>query len=477
MNINRYYLFIFFLVSSSLFSYSQTPDSSKIFSQLPKNYYSEVDKKINDVKTRLAKKSAKYLVKFQRQERNLQRKVEGLHTGNAKNIFENAGKKYSELLRQIKYRNANLNDVTDGEYNPYLDSLCTSLSFLKQFNSTGGKIQEPLESLNKLQNKLKQSEKIKEFIAERKNQAKELLSKYTKIPGRLKREYDKLNRTAYYYSAQVREYKEILKDPKKAEQKTLNILNRLPVFQGFMKENGQLASLFRINENANAPGILTGLQTRSSVQEIIQQRITAGGPNAGQMIQQNIAQAKHELDKLKEKINQIGGESSDVEIPGFKTNNEKTKSFLKRLEYSANAQFAKTNSLLPSIADIGFGVGYKLNGKSTTGIEISYKVGMGSLRHISLTSQGMGFRSYMDWKIKKQVYASCGYEMNYNAAFKNIDQLKNYDAWQRAALAGISKRYKISKKIKGEVKLLYDFLANKHIPVSQAFLFRVGYKF
>ena len=157
----------------------------------------------------------------------------------------------------------------------------------------------------------------------------------------LKSEFDKLSKTAYYYSAQVKEYKEMLKDPKKIEQKTLSILNKLPAFQKFMQENGQLASLFRINENIDPALSLTGLQTRSSVQQIIQQRVTGGGPNAMKIVQQNIALATGELNKLKEKVNQFGGGNSDIEIPDFKPNNQKTKTFLKRLEYSATVQFEK----------------------------------------------------------------------------------------------------------------------------------------
>jgi hypothetical protein len=123
------------------------------------------------------------------------------------------------------------------------------------------------------------------------------------------------------------------------------------------------------------------------------------------------------------------------------------------------------------------GIGYKLNDKSSLGVELSYKMGMGTLRHISFTSQGLGLRSYMDWRIKKQIYVAGGYEMNYNSAFKKIEQLKNYNSWQRSALMGVSKKYKISAKVQGEMKLLYDFLANAHVPVSQPVVFRLGYKF
>ena len=428
------------------------------------------------VNRQLAKRSLKYLSKFQRQERKIKQKMEMLNSGST-SALAGANEKYHEFSQKIKYKTANVTKVISGEYNPYLDSLGSSLSFLRQFNGDSDKVKEPLARFDQLQTRLLQSEKIKDFIAERKSQVKELLSKYAKIPGSLKSEFDKLSKTAYYYSAQVKEYKEMLKDPKKIEQKTLSILNKLPAFQKFMQENGQLASLFRINENIDPALSLTGLQTRSSVQQIIQQRVTGGGPNAMKIVQQNIALATGELNKLKEKVNQFGGGNSDIEIPDFKPNNQKTKTFLKRLEYSANVQFEKSSKLLPSAANIGLGTGYKLNDKVTAGIGLSYKMGVGSIQHISFTSQGLGLRSFMDWKIKKQFYASGGYEMNYNTSFKNISQLKNYNAWQRSALMGVSKKYKISKKMKGEIKLLYDFLANQHIPVSQPVFFRLGYSF
>jgi hypothetical protein len=132
---------------------------------------------------------------------------------------------------------------------------------------------------------------------------------------------------------------------------------------------------------------------------------------------------------------------------------------------------------MPSTSDLAGTIGYRLNAKSEAGIGISYKLGLGSIQHIRFSSQGIGFRSYLDWKIKKQFYATGGYEINYNSGFKSVQQLKNEDLWQRSALAGISKKYQISKKLKGNLQLLYDFLAYKHKPVSQPFLFRIGYNF
>lgn len=477
MTLMRYY-FLLCCITISVISYSQIADTSLEASlQLPEKYYSKVDKKIKGVNDQLTKKSLAYLAKFQKQERRLQDKIKHLNPPDAFNVLPDAQEKYKELSGKIKSKTAGIAKVIPSEYSPYMDSLGSSLFFLKQYTGIGDKVKEPLKTFDLLQDKLQQSEKIKEFIAERKNQIKELLSKYTKIPASLKNGYTKLSKTAYYYSAQVKAYKDMLKDPKKVEQQALNVLTKLPAFQKFIKENGQLASLFRINENLDPLQSLAGLQTRNSAQGIIQQRIAAGGPNAMSIVQQNIAQAAGELTKLKDKVNQFGGGSSDIEMPDFKPSDQKTKKFLQRLEYTTDLQFAKTNKLLPSAANIGLGIGYKLKGSNIVGIGISYKMGMGSIQHISISNQGLGFRGYGDYKLKGSLFISGGYEWNYNTAFKNIEQLKNYSAWQRSALAGVSKRYKISKKVKGSIKLLYDFLANQHIPVSPAVIFRSGYNF
>ena len=447
---------------------------------LPGNFLAKIQKKYSSIEKGLSKKTTKYLNKLQRQEKKLQRKALKSDSGYVSN--ENVDSVYSAFSKKLSaaeplVAGSESSVVNLNQYNPFIDTLSTSLAFLQKYKGLEDKVKLPTEALDKLKSKLNEGDKIKEFISRRKLQIREELSKYTHIPSSLKNQYADIQKTAYYYSAQMKEYRDMLNDPKKIEEKTLSILNQMPFFQKFMKENSQLTSLFGLPENYGTPASLAGLQTRASVQGMIQQRIASGGPNAMAQIQQNLAAAHTEINKLKEKINQYGGGSGDLEMPDFRPNNQKTKPFLKRLEYSANVQFAKSNKFLPSVANIGLGIGYKLDDKKILGIGMDYSMGMGTIQHISFSSLGLGLRSYFEWKIKKQIYATGGYEMNYNSAFKNIEQLKNYNAWQRSALVGLSKKYKISKKMKGNIQLLYDFLANQHIPVSQPFLFRTGYNF
>jgi hypothetical protein len=117
-----------------------------------------------------------------------------------------------------------------------------------------------------------------------------------------------------------------------------------------------------------------------------------------------------------------------------------------------------------------------LNNKSTIGIGAAYRLGWGNdWNDIKLSHQGVGLRSYLDWKIKGSFYFSGGYEQNYRAMIHSIAQLQNYSAWQTSGLIGVSKKYSINKRFKGEMKFLWDFMSYQQVPKAQPILFRLGY--
>ncbi len=285
---------------------------------IPSKYYSDVDKKLQGVSDKLTRKSLKYLARFQKQEENIEARLASLNPGSAVTPINNGAINYASLTQSIKNKTGIAGSVLSGAYNPNLDSLATSLSFLKQFNGITDKVKEPLKNFDELQGKLQQAGNIQSFIAERKNQIQQLLSKYTTLPAGLKNEYAKLNKTVYYYSAQVQEYKAMLKDPDKMEQKAMSFLRQIPAFQKFIQQNGQLASLFKLPGSGSVVGTqggsLAGLQTRSSVQQLIQQRIASGGPNAQAQIQANLAAAHAELNKLKDKLNDLGSNGGNANM-------------------------------------------------------------------------------------------------------------------------------------------------------------------
>jgi hypothetical protein len=477
----RIIIFItYFFSMVNLAAQDSTTHSNQTISD---KYLTAVSSKAADLEDKLDKKTKKALAGMVKEEARIKRKLQQKDSLLANSIFGDAKEKYQSLEQKLETA------TSAKPYIPFLDTLKTSIHFLEQNPELIAKAKEVKEKLTDAMSKVKgledqfqKAESIKKFLKERKQYLKEQLSKLG-----FAKQLKKINKQVYYYSQQVAEYKAILKDPKKAERKAIELLSKTKFFQDFMRKNSMLASLFRMPVDPNDPMnmvSMAGLQTRAQVSNLIQQQIAAGGPNAQQQFQRNLESAQSQLNQLKEKLlNKMpggGGSSDDIMPEGFKPNTEKTKSFLNRLEYSATMQSQKSTNFFPTTSDIGLNIGYKPNQKSVIGIGASYKLGLGrGWDKIKITNEGIGLRSFADLKLKGSFWFSAGYEMNFRSAFQRFDQLQNYSGWQRSGLAGLSKvvdvRSKFFKKTKAQV--LWDFLSYQQVPRTQPIVFRIGYNF
>jgi predicted MPP superfamily phosphohydrolase len=467
-----FFLIAFFLLVSSATSQSKL---DSILNKLdPQKFAASIGKKAEKLEDKLVNKSMKVLDKLQNQEEKICHKLLSTKDSlQAKVALTDIKSKYKTL--QNKLKSLALSGAAR-QFIPHLDSLTTSLKFLDQ-NGKTGKIKDALGKTKSLQDKFQQADEIKKIIKERRDQLKQQLEKLGMV-----KQLKQINKQVYYYAAQIKEYREILKDPKKIEKKALELLAKTKFFRDFMRKNSMLASLFRMPGDPNDPNYtasLAGLQTRAQVNNLVQQQIAAGGPNAQAQFQQNLQGAQSQLQQSKDKVLKFGGGSSDAVMPeGFRPNPEKTKNFMQRLEYSANMQSQSATNYFPVTSDIGLSAGYKLNDKSIIGIGVSYKLGWGrGWDNIRLSSQGIGFRSYIDWKLKGSFWISGGYEQNYKSAFRDFNQLKDMNAWQQSGLIGISKVISVKSKLfkKTSTKLLWDFLSYKQVPRTQPIVFRIGY--
>ncbi len=458
---------------------AQTDSILQQLQNIPKKYIGTVEKKVDKYSNCITYKTEKTLVKLSRWEKKIQSLLQKAHPETANKLFAPGQNTFTTVL--LKYREGKT--ITEGykaRYDQYTDDLTTQLKYLEAKKELlDKKYLQPLadskQKINELEADIQNTEAVQQFIKERKKQLQQEAMKYL-----AKNKYlQKINKESFYYTETLRNYKEIFNDKKKTEETAINLLNKIPAFKKFMRENSMLASLFRVPDNYGSAQSLAGLQTRASVNSMIQDRIAAGGPNARETFQQSMQQAQAELSKLKDKILKAGGGNSDAEMPDFKPNMQKTKTFLQRLEYGMNFQPEKNNNIMPGALNVGLSVGYKLNDKSLLGLGLNYKLGVGRIEKIRFSHEGIGVRSFMDWKLKKQFFVSGGYELNHLTSFKNIAALQNADAWQQSTLLGISKKIVMkSKFIKGgKLQLLYDFLYRHHVPVSQPVVFRVGYDF
>jgi hypothetical protein len=465
------------LVLLCLASFAQEAQPTKDSTiTLPKGYLTALSAKASKLTGLLDRKTGKTLALFQKREQKMLRKLARTDPAKAAQLGKESAARYAALQQTLA------GGSPSSSYNGSIDTASTSLGFLSQNQGllpAGGaaSLDKAKADLGKLRQSLGASEAVSAYLKERRSSLKESVGKL--LPKDLK----KLNKQAYYYSAQVNQYKALLKDKSKAEKKALELLTNSRAYKEFFRKNAELAKLFRLPGGTADPSTavsMAGLQTRASVSQALTARFGADA-DVTRQLRDNLQAAQGQLNALKEKAVRLGsgsfGSGSDAEMPqGFRPNTQKTKSFLQRLEYGANVQNQKGSMLLPVTSDLGLSVGYKLNDKSAIGVGGSYKVGWGQgFRNLQLTSEGVGLRSYLDWKIKGALFFSGGYEMNFRSRFHSMEALKGYNDWQRSGLLGVSKKYKAGKKLKGDVKLLWDFLSYRQVPRTQAIVFRVGY--
>ncbi|MCC6287003.1 MAG: hypothetical protein IT249_03895 [Chitinophagaceae bacterium] len=414
----------------------------------------------------------------------MRQKLAKLDSSKAAEIFGDSKKVYEQFSQKLNNIDGKVSKAFSGEYLPYLDSLQGSLGFLKDAKNIISKSKDikaklgaSLQQVKQLQNKLQEAGDVKAYLLQRQEQLKAALANYTNLAGDFSKYLKKYQQQLFYYSREIQECREILNDPGKLVSKVLQTLQTIPQFQKFMGRYSMLAGIFAPAESASVNNPL--LPTRDQVLQLIQQQIGSGGSNAQQLLGQQLQQAQNELSKLKDKFSEMGiSPGGDMAMPSYKVNQQKTKTFLRRIEFGGNFQSQKATNYFPVTTDFAATAGYKIDDTKIIGIGISGKIGWGEgWKHIKLSGQGAGARFFIEWKAKGNFWLTGGAEMNYQRPIQSFELFKNYKTWNKSGLIGVSRKYSVSKKLKGNMQILYDFLHQQHTPPTPAFIWRVGYNF
>src|SRR5690606_12040002 len=135
----------------------------------------------------------------------------------------------------------------------------------------------------------------------------------------------------WYYRAQLTAYKSMFSNPHHLERKALDALKQYRPFREFMGKHSMLGTIFGYNHHVSggaAPVPIQGLQTRVQVASYLQHAVGKSG-NTAALIQQRSDNAQQQLTGLKEKLNTNAFSNSDasIEMPTFKVNRQRLKSF------------------------------------------------------------------------------------------------------------------------------------------------------
>ncbi len=458
---------------------SKYDEQKNRINNIPEQFINSVERKTIDLEEKINSQSEKYLKRLLKEELKLKKLLSKKDSGASREIFNGIESQYTQLEQKLHSGLGKL-DKFSNMYDGHLDSLQT---VFKYFTRNDNMIQSPvlqkkisdaMQKMNSWQDKLNKTEEINRFLEHRKKYLLEKLNQFGLIKG-----LKKYQKEIIYYKAQIAEYRNMFDDPSKIEGKILTLLTESKHFRDFFQKHSELSGIFALPGSSNLSaesGIPSGLQTRSSLDQNFEAILGLHG-NPQQLLQQNVDFAKSHMDQIKAKLNNMASGGSDIEMPEFSPNKQRSKSFFKRIELGGNFQTVRSNTLYPTSSDIALSAGYKINDKSTFGLQISQQIGWGkNFNNIKVTFEGVGFRSFLDVKIKGSIWASGGAEMIYHSRYEDFRIFKNYTPWQKSALLGLKKTYKAGK-MNGNISLLFDFLYKQNLPISQPLLFRVGYIF
>jgi hypothetical protein len=488
------------LCLSVTMTHAQSVDSATDkLTHFPMRVFGSIQSRAASLNQRLQRQTQKYLQKLRQQEARLEKKLYALDSGAAKTLFANSSQQYGQLSQKLQSDTGSSRQKLTGEYQPVADSLHGALAFLQKnpqalpgqaaaslSPAVQAKMQASMSQLQALQGRMADAGQIKAYMQQRKQLIGQYLAQHSNWQSMLRKPYANMQRDMFYYSAQVTQYKNELNSPDQLEQKALAMLSHLPAFNGFMKTNSQLSSIFTLPGSASSPQVLAGLQTRTQISAAVKSQVTAAasGSNSNNgstsTASSPVESAQTQLAGYKSKLSQLGGGSSDIDAPNFRPNEQKTRSVLSRFQYGVDFQTTQSTYYYPVMTSLGVNLAYRLGHGNDVGIGAAMKIGWGTgFNHIAITGQGAGLRSFIDIAIKGSFSATAAFEYNYTTPFTAYQQLREIQYWTKSGLLGVSKTVSMKSRLLKQTKLslLWDFLSYEAVPKTMPLIFRVGYNF
>lgn len=121
-------------------------------------------------------------------------------------------------------------------YSAFMDTLSAAMSFLEKNPNVQDRIRGASEVLNRFKVNMNETERVMEFMKERKREMADVLENYGDIPHSVTKRFNELKKSSYDYAAQIKEYQELIDHPKKAEAKAFEILRKDDRFREFMQK-------------------------------------------------------------------------------------------------------------------------------------------------------------------------------------------------------------------------------------------------
>lgn len=183
-----------------------------------------------------------------------------------------------------------------------------------------------------------------------------------------------------------------------------------------------------------------------------------------------------QLDKLKKKYGTI---PDSRYLPKRVPNPMKEKSFRERVVPGMSLQAFKTSTFSMDFAPY---ISYKLTKRFRPGVGFDYRVMFDKEKPFVHPDEVYGYRAFNDFKMYGNFYLHTeGEWLHYSdsASAKYSFPGDDFPSWRFRLNIGLFRTYKISKRLDGQVQLLYNVLDMKFFPTAKnaSLRFGVEYKF
>jgi hypothetical protein len=342
---------------------------------------------------------------------------------------------------------------------PLIDSLRLVEGFRQYTGDSAGRLPSPLTgSVTRAQRQLDITRRTKDELMQRKEYWKNRVKthpEYGKYLGKMEKE-------RYYYTAQVNEYRKVLRNPSLADGKLTDAIRKDPRFGDYV------TALPAKPQNPDR------MQPRRLVRDMMQSSASDIDPDAARLIGDAGREANDVLDKLRSRSATFGCLDNAAQMPRFTPNPYKTKSFFERIDVGFNLRFDSRTRFLPASGVAGVQASFRFDTRFSIGALADYRFGTGEVKNIRLSHAGYGFGAFAGYRIWKGLGIQTGYERSRRAETET-NEIRYPAAWYSSALAGLTWEYGIGKKLKGTVAVLFDALYRRHTPQTNALQWRMGW--
>lgn len=288
-----------------------------------------------------------------------------------------------------------------------------------------------------------------------------------------------IDKSVFYSNEKVKVFQQIKDEPSRLEEKSLEYLQGHEGFDNCLKGNpGGMEALAGKGIDATALQKM-GYQTKQQMNAQLQKKLGGSGGGIQQQMSKDVAKWQDKANKLmtagkgvRQKSQELRNSQSSlkrfgkIDKPSFKVNPMKAQPLTRRIEKQINWQTTRaTLDGKPAIFQVSAMAGYKHTPNLTYGVGIAPSIGLGqNWSNIRISFEGLGLRSFAEWKWIYGIGLYAGYERTYKmAAFDDkttetnlVPNKHNTAIYNEAIVAGLTKTYSINEKWSGSIQVLYD---------------------